>query len=191
MNLKGNDLDFLDPPVALPQQQPDPPVSLRQNRYSLLGTNEEESPTTPQPGTYSNDLVEWFIKHRIDTIPPVPQGDRSLDVLLCDDNVWNMSRRERTTICKYWESETRAYNYSSNVEIFDNLSQQHAKLQSELDVYNTEVTSVPSSCVFDHGSLNLQARLELLRELDIISCTTTGAAKLTGLLKVCNVPQIS
>lgn len=183
--VKGSDLDFLDPPVALRQQQPDPPpVSLRQNRYAPLGTSKEQSPTSSQPGTYRNDLVEWFIEHQIDKIPPVPQGERSLDVLLCDDNVWNMSRRERSTLCKYWESETRPHNHSSNVAIFDDLSQKHAKLQSELDAYNTEVTSVPSSCVFDHGSLHLQARLELLRKLDIIGCTTTGAAKLTGLLKV-------
>ena len=143
--VKGNDLDFLDPPVAVPRQQPDPPpVNLRQNRYSLLGTNKEKSPTSPQPETYRTGLVEWFIKHQINTIPPVPQGDRSLDVLLCDDNVWNMSRRERSTLCKYWESETRAYNHSSDVKIFDDLTQQHAKLQLELDAYNTEVTSVPS-----------------------------------------------
>ena len=182
--VKGRDLDFLDPPVAVPQQQPDPPARLRQNRYSLLVTNEEKSPTSSQPGTYRNDLVEWFTKHGLNKIPPVPQGNRSLDVLLCDDDMWNMSRRERSTLCKYWESETRAYNHQSNVAIFDELSQKHAKLQSELDAYNTEVTIVSLSCVSDHDSLHVQARLELLQKLDIIGCTTTGAARLTGLLKV-------
>ena len=183
--VKGIDLDFLDPPVAVPRQQTDPPPArLRQNRYSPLETNKEKPPTSSQPGTYRNDLVEWFTNHKLNKIPPVPQGSRSLDVLLCDEDVWNMSRRERSTLCKYWESETRAYNHQSNVAIFDDLSQKHAKLQSELDAYNTEVISVSSRCVFDHGSLQVQARLELLRKLDIIGCTTTGAAKLTGLLKV-------
>jgi len=183
--VKGKDLDFLDPLVAVPRRQPDPPPARpQQNRYSLLETNKEESHTSSQPATYRNDLVEWFTKHGLNKIRPVPQGDRSLDVLLCDDDVWNMSRRERSTICKYWESETRAYNHQSNVAIFDELSQKHAKLQLELDAYNTEVTGLPSGCVFDHGSLHLQARLELLRRLDIIGCTTTGAARLTGLLKV-------
>jgi hypothetical protein len=182
---KGVDLDFLDPPVTLPRQEPDPPpTKLQQNRYSLLETNEEKSPTSSQPGTYRINLVEWFNKRGFNKIPPVPQGGRSLDMLLCDEDVWNMSRRERSTLCKYWESETRAHNHQSNVMIFEELSQKHAKLQSDLDAYNTEVTSVPSSCVSDYGSLHFQARLELLRELDIIGCTTTGAAKLTGLLKV-------
>jgi len=183
--VKGIDLDFLDPPVALPQQQPDPPsASIQQNRYSLLGAIEEESPTSSQPQIYRNDLVEWFIKHGFNKVPPVPQGDRSLDVLLCDDDVWNMSRRERLTLCKHWESETRAYNHQSNIAIFEDLGQKHAKLQSDLDAYYTEVTLVPSSRVFAHSSLPLQVRLDTLRGLDIIGCTTTGAAKLTGLLKV-------
>ena len=150
--VKGVDLDFLDPPVTLPQQQPDPPPAKpSQNRYSLLGTNNEKSPTSSQPGIYRNDLVEWFIKNGINGIPPIPQRNRTLDVLLCDHNVWNMSRRERSTLCKYWESETRAYNHQSNVEIFDDLSQKHAKLQMDLDAYNTEVTSVPPSRVSDYA----------------------------------------
>ena len=145
--VKGVDLDFLDPPVAPRQQSDPPPARFPRNRYSLLGTNKEKFPTSSQPGTYRNDLLEWFIKHGMNGIPPIPQRNRTLDVLLCDDDVWNMSRHERTTLCKYWESETRAYNHQSNVEIFDDLSQKHAKLQMDLDAYNTEVTSVPSSRV--------------------------------------------
>ena len=188
--VKGGDLDFLDPPVALPRQQPDPPpAKLQQNRYSPLETNKEKSSTSSQPATYRTDLFEWFEKHGFNKIPPVPRGNRSLDVLLCNKDVWNMSRNERSTLRKYWESETRACNYQSYVTIFDELSQKHAKLQSDLDAFNTEVTGVPSTYVSDYGSLHLQARLELLRELDIIGCTTTGAAKLTGLLKVRNPLQ--
>ena len=150
--VKGVDLDFLDPPVTLPQQQPDsPPARPSRNRYSLLGTNKERSPTSSQPGTYRNDLVEWFIKHGLNGIPPIPRRNRTLDVLLCDDDVWNMSRRERSTLCKYWESETRAHSHQSNVEIFNDLSKKHAKLQLDLDAYNTEVTSVTSSRVSDHA----------------------------------------
>ena len=186
--MKGIDLDFLDPPVAPPRQHSDPPpVKIQQNRYSVFDTTEEESPTSSQRRAYHRDLIEWFFKHGFNKIPPVPQGDRSLDVLLCNDDVWNMSRSERSTLRKYWESETRAYNHQSNVAIFDDLRQKHAKLQSDLDAYNNEVTIVPSNCLFICGSLPLQTRLDLLRELDIIGCTTTGAAKLTGLLKVCKV----
>ena len=188
--VKGVDLDLLDPPVAPPRQQPDPPPAKRQqNRYTPLETNKEKSPTSSRPATYRTDLFEWFKKHGFNKIPPVPRGNRSLDVLLCNKDVWSMSRHERTTLRKYWESETRAYNFQSYLTIFDELSQKHAKLQSDLDAFNTEVTRVPSNCVSDYGSLHLQARLELLGKLDIIGCTTTGAAKLTGLLKVRNPSQ--
>lgn len=146
--MKGMDLDFLDPPVDLHQRHSDTPAITRHNRYSPLGTTEEEPSTSSQPQLYRNDLVKWFVKHGFQKIPPVPQGDRSLDVLLCDDDVWNMSRHERSTLRQYWESETRAYNHQSNVAIFDDLRQKHAKLQSDLDSYNTEVTIVPLSCVY-------------------------------------------
>ena len=126
--VKGIDLDFLDPPP---------------------GTNKKLSSTSSRPRTYRSQLVGWFNKHKFGRPPQFPQGNRSLDVLLCDDDVWNMSRRERSTLCKYWESETRAYNHQSNVEMFNDLSKKHAKLQLDLDAYNTEVTSVTSSRVSD------------------------------------------
>ena len=127
--VKGVDLDFLDPPP---------------------GTNKKQSSTSSQPGIYRSELVEWFNEHKFGRPPPIPQGNRTLDLLLCDYDVWNMSRRERSTLCKHWESETRAYFHQSNVETFNDLSQKHAKLQLDLDAYNTEVTSVPSSRVSDY-----------------------------------------
>jgi len=149
--MKGIDLDFLDPPVVPPRQHSDPPAKIQQNHFSVLDTTEEETPTSPRPRTYRHDLVEWFFKHGFNKIPPVPQGDRSLDVLLCDDDVWNMSRRERSSLREYWESETCAYNRQSNVAIFDDLREKHAKLQSDLDAYNNEVAIVPSSRLFIRG----------------------------------------
>ena len=144
--VKGVDLDFLDPPVAtLPPQQPDPPPA-RPSQNSRR-TNKKKSSTSSRETTYRNYLVEWFSKNGIDKPPPIPQGNRTLDLLLCDYDVWNMSKCERSTLCKHWESETRAYNHQSNVETFNDLSQKHAKLQMDLDAYNTEVTSVPSSRV--------------------------------------------
>jgi len=151
--VKGIDLDLLEP-LPLPQHVPDPPpASIQRNSFAVLGVTEEESPTSSRPYIYHNDLVEWFVKHGFKEMPPVPQGDRSLVALLCDDNVWNMSRSERSTLCKYWESETCAYNHESNVAIFDNLRQKHPKLQADLDAYNTEVIFLLWSCFFIHGSL--------------------------------------
>ena len=144
--MKGIDLDFLDPPVIPTQQSSDvPPAKTRSNRFFVFDTAEEESPASSQRHTYHNDLFKWFANHGFNKIPPVPQGDRPLDVLLCNDDVWDMSRCERSTLREYWESETRAYNHQSNVAIFDDLRNKHAKLQSDLDAYNNEVAIVPSS----------------------------------------------
>ena len=142
--VKGIDLDFIDPPVVATQPNLDAPLSKTQhNRFSVFDTTKEESSTSSQRRPYHYDLVEWFIKHGFNKIPPVPQGDRPLDVLLCNDDVWNMSRCERSTLRKHWESGTRADSHQSNVAIFDDLRQKHAKLQSDLDAFNNEVTIVP------------------------------------------------
>lgn len=184
--MTGTDLDFLDPPVTPHSQHPS--TSIQQNGHATFGTTKERSPTASQRYTYHTHLVEWFIGHGFSEIPSVPQGDRPLEMLLCNDNVWNMSRRERSTLCKYWESEARAYIHHSHLAIIDDLRQRHAKLQADLDAYNAEVGIVLLDLFLTHDSRPFQTRLSLLQELNIICSTTTSAAKQIRLLKVWKAP---
>jgi len=118
-------------------------------------------------------------------VPNMPDSDRPLDDLLLDSEVWAMSLRERQRLHAVWTQEAGEINHISRVTEFESLRKQLAERQKR---YNSLRDRVRGK--FELAGLRLlmhflQATLKLLEGRDIIACTTTGAAKLTALMRVC------
>ncbi|PIL30184.1 hypothetical protein GSI_07762 [Ganoderma sinense ZZ0214-1] len=99
-----------------------------------------------------------------DAIPRVPRTDRSLGLLRESSDVWNMSLAERARLADEWEAGIRARAYESQLEYYRSMK---ADFEEECRI-NDEMRD--------------DARRRLLRQTDLIACTTTGAASLTSLL---------
>ncbi|KAI0071801.1 hypothetical protein K474DRAFT_1630013 [Panus rudis PR-1116 ss-1] len=96
--------------------------------------------------------------------PPVPQTNRSVDVLLNIPAVWSMSAQERSKLATHWEGEIRTMAYNSHTQHYQQLRNAY---EAECDAYN---------------EIKDENRRRLLSKTDLIACTTTGAAKITSLL---------
>ncbi|KAI5123686.1 hypothetical protein M0805_001714 [Coniferiporia weirii] len=112
------------------------------------------------------DIAEFFHSHDEPEIPEVPMTDRPLDVLLDQCfNVWSFSTIERTRVNAHWVKEYREYSYRTQRDRFEALVAKHEEMRERQRNRDEEI------------------RLQLMRNCDLIGCTTTGAAKLTSMLK--------
>ncbi|TFK44429.1 hypothetical protein BDQ12DRAFT_672980 [Crucibulum laeve] len=111
------------------------------------------------------DLMRLFLDHGHAIVPPPPSSDRALDILLCEGAAWSMSLQERERLHAYWTQWLRDDLYRNHVKDFEDLRKRHAET---LKTYNEGKDEI---------------RRQLLRNIDIVGCTTTGAATLTSLLK--------
>ncbi|GJJ08048.1 hypothetical protein Clacol_002255 [Clathrus columnatus] len=96
--------------------------------------------------------------------PPCPNGNRQLGALLDNYSVWHMSAVERRKIAEFWEGEIRKLAYESHLQTYTNLRQRYKDVCQEFN------------------DLKDENRRRLLSKVELIGCTTTGAAKLTSLL---------
>ncbi|KAG6830463.1 hypothetical protein H0H92_000616 [Tricholoma furcatifolium] len=111
------------------------------------------------------DPAVFFATHGLEAIPAVPFGNRSLDDLLNEGDVWTFSADERRTLHAFWNQCVREQTYQNKLGDFERLRKQYKDgLEVEIEGKN-------------------EVRRQLLASVDIIGCTTTGAAKLTSLLK--------
>ncbi|KAI6040315.1 hypothetical protein EDC04DRAFT_3140449 [Pisolithus marmoratus] len=119
----------------------------------------------PSLGAYIRDPLGYFNTLGEEDIPCIPHSDRDLADLLENGNVWQMSSAERERLHGCWIEEARAQRHQNELGEFERLRDMHT---NKLREYNEAKNAV---------------RCELLGNVDIIGCTTTGAAKLTALLK--------
>ncbi|KAI0088042.1 P-loop containing nucleoside triphosphate hydrolase protein [Irpex rosettiformis] len=126
--------------------------------------NSESGTDTVRPSDF-RDLREFFSACGYDCLPLIPSGDRTAEILLDDNSVWTMSSAERLRLQTLW-SERMVVSLQQSRE------DEYRKLREQL------MTAVEVS---KEGKA--AARCELLRNVDIIGCTTTGAANLTAILK--------
>jgi hypothetical protein len=142
--VNGRDVDFLEPSVFAEGHNAGPQGNQPGNRYAALGVDGDDDdmdePQSEEPN-YQATLADWFASHGLADIPEVPTSDQSLNILIHDDDVWDMSRSERLKLSQYWESSARAFGFESNVEVFKDLKRKYAELQQQLDAYNAEVSS--------------------------------------------------
>ncbi|KAG2153743.1 uncharacterized protein EDB93DRAFT_1134566 [Suillus bovinus] len=98
--------------------------------------------------------------------PIIPTSSRSLNELLEDvGDIWTMSKAERHNLHNFWVENTRIELAETQTGEFERLRELHEGILRECNEGKEEV------------------RRNLLRNIDIIGCTTTGAAKLAMLLK--------
>ncbi|KAG9309780.1 hypothetical protein JVU11DRAFT_10154 [Chiua virens] len=114
---------------------------------------------------YVNDAEGFFAALGEDGVPEAPSDDRTLRALLDEGDVWNMSHRERQILHAHWIAEACANLQRNQQDEFDCLRKKHAEKVQEYNEIKEEV------------------RRDLMKNADIIGCTTTGAAKFGTLLK--------
>ncbi|CAG8532918.1 23815_t:CDS:10 [Gigaspora margarita] len=96
-----------------------------------------------------------------------PEGNRPLEDLKADYNVWQMSKAERIKLHDFWKDEI----HLDYLDKLDKIQGQYEKTKNDLDRIN------------DAG------RCQILRNCDVIGMTTIGAAKYQNL--ICSVgPRI-
>ncbi|KAJ7651473.1 hypothetical protein DFH06DRAFT_1207067 [Mycena polygramma] len=99
-------------------------------------------------------------------IPVIGDSDRPLDMLLAEGTIiWSCSRRERYRLDTYWSTQIRERLHERQLQDFDSLRRKHESIRKK------------------HQEGKDEIRRQLLGDIDIVGCTTTGAAKLTSLLK--------
>ncbi|KAF8959737.1 hypothetical protein BDZ97DRAFT_1666780 [Flammula alnicola] len=124
------------------------------------------SPDTALQAADINDLEGLLNALGFDKIPSVPSSDRPLNELLENvGDVWTMSESERRCIHRFWVEQARIELGQAYVDEFERLRTLHAEKLKQCNEVKEEV------------------RRSLLGNIDIIGCTTTGAAQLTSLLK--------
>ncbi|KAJ7647110.1 hypothetical protein FB45DRAFT_821739 [Roridomyces roridus] len=98
-------------------------------------------------------------------IPTIPDSNRPLDTLLAEGTLWSFSRGERQRLHRYWSVQIKERRHETHLEDFRALRDKHEDILKK-----------------DRESKD-EIRRSLLQEIDIVGCTTNGAAKLTSLLK--------
>lgn len=95
----GRDIEFIQPPPTSSTTKGEKKADPRQAFFNELG---------------------FFGK-----IPQIPLGQRPLEHLVSNNNVWSMSLSERKLLAESWEDDMRRMAYESNLEEFDLLKQQY------------------------------------------------------------------
>ncbi|KAF5326320.1 hypothetical protein D9611_000022 [Ephemerocybe angulata] len=113
-----------------------------------------------------SNVERFFLDLGERRVPEIPSSTRDLDYLLAEGLIWDMSITERQVLHKYWENDVLTRRAATHEEDFDALRRQHEKAQK---VYN---------------ECKDEMKRQLLKNTDIVGCTTTGAARLSSLLKV-------
>ncbi|KAF8639511.1 hypothetical protein AX17_001416 [Amanita inopinata Kibby_2008] len=112
-----------------------------------------------------NDPRAFFAAYSMDKVPDVPTGNRSLDILLAEGQMWTLSLKERQKMHQYWNGRARHEMHENCMGEYQVLREKHENLSKRRDEERDEI------------------RRDLLCNMKIIGCTTTGAAKFSSLLK--------
>ncbi|GJE96154.1 NFX1-type zinc finger-containing protein [Phanerochaete sordida] len=94
----------------------------------------------------------------------VPASSRDLDVLKSIRELWSMSLSERKKLAQFWEDHART-------TVFDECRERYGKLRLTYQILCAEI-----------NDLRDEKRRRILSGMDLIACTTTGAARSTSLL---------
>ncbi|KAI0028475.1 hypothetical protein K488DRAFT_58479 [Vararia minispora EC-137] len=131
----------------------------------LPSSSSSSLPETPQAAASSPDFTTFFRALGFDHHRPlIPQSSRPLVELLSSSNVWAMSVKERLLLAAHLEEEMRHLAYQNNLDEFNMLRQRYEAACEELENVKNE------------------SRRMLLSRTDLIGCTTTGMAHLSGLM---------
>jgi hypothetical protein len=88
---------------------------------------------------YVNDAVGFFAALGEDGIPTAPFGNRTLEALLDEGGVWDLSRSERQRLHAFWIEQARTETQRNQQDEFDRLRQRHADRVQEYNEIKEEV----------------------------------------------------
>ncbi|KIM23239.1 hypothetical protein M408DRAFT_332444 [Serendipita vermifera MAFF 305830] len=172
--VNGKDIDWIDAQLKPVKRS----KKAHANRFELLRVegvhgNQKKAPKSGSQPPHGSVLEDFLRRRFLDEaglreMPRVPLSDRPLDELGEDPMVWLMSRQERCKLNQSWTSGAQQHFIQETKEAFLSLKKEFEDAQAH------------------YVECQAQARLDILRNVDIIGCTTTGAAKLTDLLKSVN-----
>ncbi|KAH9931167.1 P-loop containing nucleoside triphosphate hydrolase protein [Epithele typhae] len=110
----------------------------------------EAEPPQPHP---------FFVAYGCPDVPPVPTTTRQIEVLRDQEDAWSLSADERLRLHEAWSNEVRLSAREMQTAEFRRLREKHAAAAQAYSEGQAEV------------------RKQLLRNVDIIGCTTTGACR--------------
>ncbi|TFK54494.1 P-loop containing nucleoside triphosphate hydrolase protein [Heliocybe sulcata] len=132
----------------------------------IQGASSESAPAAgPLQGSDLSDPAGFFASLGLPGIPTISTSNRSLEELEDQHDIWSLSKTEREKLHTAWEDQLRIEMYGNQVADFERLRRRHNEVLEE----------------YNEGKQ--ESRRNLLQNVDIIGCTTTGAARLTALLK--------
>ncbi len=181
----GQDISFLQPPQ--------PPQSTAVSAKGKRGKQQKKK--QEQELIFAAELQEYLTRMNSffvslgfpeGMIPSTPTASRPIDELLVVDAIWNMSFGERQTLAAFWEREMRTFAYNKHRQDYEERREEYEAACKRFNDAKDEVSSNSSArCI--HSAYRSQSRRQLLSRIDLIGCTTNGAAKLTSLLTVSTV----
>jgi len=102
----------------------------------------QEPPQDPDQGRTIDSVprtpLEFFNAFNM-SVPSPPAGDRPLDDLLQDFDVWSMSPQERQRLHAFWIQEASEIYHTSRVAEFESLRKQLAERQKRFDSLRDQV----------------------------------------------------
>ncbi|KIJ49701.1 hypothetical protein M422DRAFT_66154 [Sphaerobolus stellatus SS14] len=136
----------------------------------------EEEPrvqqSTGQVEEEKNSIIDTFFGKG--GLPEISQTNRPLQDLLAPKiNVWELSKTERIKLSRHWKEELQFLLIEEESTEFTRLRQVYENQRRHYNEIKDQAS--PPQLV--------TMKLRLLKNKDIVGCTTTGAAKFTGLLK--------
>jgi len=131
-------------------------------------------PTQEQLNMHQERMVEFFsLLGFEDAIPPIPTSNRPFGQLQNSSNVWSMSLGERERLAEHWEEEMRLFAYNNYLTNYRRLREQYEEACEQFEAVSDEVkVSVIFKC--DIANILPQRKRRLLKDVDLIGCTTTG-----------------
>ncbi|KIM21900.1 hypothetical protein M408DRAFT_29151 [Serendipita vermifera MAFF 305830] len=175
--INGKDIDWIDAQHKSIKR----PKRVNTNKFELLrveGVHNDQNRPSKSGAQIAHgsalDLYERIIRRRfldeagLLEMPRIPSTNRSIDQLKEDPMVWLMSHQERCRLNQSWMSEAHQHFLQETRESFLSLKKEFERAQAH------------------YVECQAQVRVDILRNTDIIGYTTTGAAKLTELLKSVN-----
>ncbi|KAK0186426.1 hypothetical protein F5146DRAFT_1161311 [Armillaria mellea] len=166
----GQDISFIQPPP--------PPQS---NAQSFKGKKGKQQQQQQQKKKQEQELIlaaaelqQHYLARMNSFFVPLgfPEGEvpspsttsRPIDELLVTNVIWNMSVEERQTLAALWEHEMRTFAYNKHRQDYEERREEYEAACKRFNDAKDE------------------SRRQLLSRIDLIGCTTNGAAKLTSLL---------
>lgn len=126
---------------------------------------ELEDAAPPLTAREALEQQELFLTYfGLKTLPSIPKTQRDVSILLEDGDVWSFSREERRALSRMIEGEAKRCLDEESIAEFESLTALHEEARTK----------------FEEATDNV--RVSLLSKIQLVGATTTGAAKLGGVL---------